>query len=933
MKQRLLLLFAVIAVSCAAVCLSACFGGTSAYDGTYYSTTGSDDIVISGNKLNWSGKTYKFSDDNGVLATDGTWVSGAPLNFAVYENNCILSLGIVLSFDSGLMSTRNGNFSQMFINYNSSYSIAEAYTFDPDGTYSYMNTENVGLGHSGTYTLKDGLLLMQGNTGFGKQMRYSWYVTDGYQLHYGVYVRNLENFIPSDAGNPDVPEEPDEPDEPQTVYYALRYSAGEGGTIQGTATQRIEEGDDGAAVTAVPKNGYEFVGWSDGVISAQRMDKNVNSDINVRAEFEPVSEFTLTYTAEEGGHIEGETSQTVTRGGNGTTVTAVADEGYEFLRWSDGISVPWRTEISVYSDLSVTAEFKKLPTCTLTYTASEGGHIEGETIQSVIIGNNGAAVIAVADEGYEFVGWSDGVLSAERTERSVYSDMMVTALFEKLPSYILTYNAGEGGHIEGETIQTVKIGNNGTTVTAVADEGYEFVGWSDGALSAERTDKEINGDLTLTALFEKSDTISFAGGSGTKRNPYRVSTEEQLKNVALYPDAHYLLINNIVLTAIEAGNSNFVPLFSDEVMFEGTFDGGGHTIKNLTVYNEISYYTGLFACVGKTGVVCNLTLENAYICGSNYIGGIAGYSLGSITGCRVVGKFEYLPLNEYKVFVGGIAGRADGDLNGCSSAVSVKADGVSGVAYIGGIAGYTSYNMRYKESITVTSDSTMEITASSTLYVGGVIGYASESLNLSDSFANGDKTVTSDGSVYVGGLAGDFGTGNTLTSCYATGDMTVTSKFYVYVGGLAGWFYSSSTFTSCYATGDMTVTSDGSVYAGGLVGCILYSDSTVMYSYSVSEIIIVSPDDGTRNGKLYLGGIVGYAGEVTLTGVHWLTFAENPVDYAVGYNDELGIPTNIGATKHVTIEEFYTLADSLNGGSEVPVWEHKTENSLPTLIF
>ena len=610
--------------------------------------------------------------------------------------------------------------------------------------------------------------------------------------------------------------------------------------------------------------------------------------------------------------------------------------------------------------------------------------------------------------------------------------MMVTALFEKLPSYILTYNAGEGGHIEGETIQTVKIGNNGTTVTAVADEGYEFVGWSDGALSAERTDKEINGDLTLTALFEKSDTISFAGGSGTKRNPYRVSTEEQLKNVALYPDAHYLLINNIVLTAIEAGNSNFVPLFSDEVMFEGTFDGGGHTIKNLTVYNEVSYYTGLFACVGKTGVVCNLTLENAYICGSNYIGGIAGYSLGSITGCRVVGKFEYLPLNEYKVFVGGIAGRADGDLNGCSSAVSVKADGVSGVAYIGGIAGYTSYNMRYKESITVTSDSTMEITASSTLYVGGVIGYASESLNLSDSFANGDITVTSDGSVYVGGLvgyfdsndstftscyatgdmtvtsddsvyagglvgdfdsndntltscyatgditvtsdgsvyvgglAGDFGTGNTLTSCYATGDMTVTSKFYVYVGGLvgyfdsndstftscyatgdmtvtsddsvyagglAGWFYSSSTFTSCYATGDMTVTSDGSVYAGGLVGCILYSDSTVMYSYSVSEIIIVSPDDGTRNGKLYLGGIVGYAGEVTLTGVHWLTFAENPVDYAVGYNDELGIPTNIGATKHVTIEEFYTLADSLNGGSEVPVWEHKTENSLPTLIF
>lgn len=68
--------------------------------------------------------------------------------------------------------------------------------------------------------------------------------------------------------------------------------------------------------------------------------------------------------------------------------------------------------------------------------------------------------------------------------------------------YTLKYAAGEGGGVTGETEQVVKEGEDGSTVTAVADFGYKFVKWSDGVTTAERTDRQVDGDVTVTAEFE-----------------------------------------------------------------------------------------------------------------------------------------------------------------------------------------------------------------------------------------------------------------------------------------------------------------------------------------------------------------------------------------------------------------------------------------------
>lgn len=66
----------------------------------------------------------------------------------------------------------------------------------------------------------------------------------------------------------------------------------------------------------------------------------------------------------------------------------------------------------------------------ITYTAGEGGHIEGQAQQRVLIGNDASMVTAVADSGYKFVQWSDGVTEASRTDKEVQAGFTVEAQFE-----------------------------------------------------------------------------------------------------------------------------------------------------------------------------------------------------------------------------------------------------------------------------------------------------------------------------------------------------------------------------------------------------------------------------------------------------------------------------------------------------------------------
>ena len=218
----------------------------------------------------------------------------------------------------------------------------------------------------------------------------------------------------------------------EILTYTLTYTAGENGSIQGQLTQTVQHGGSGEEVEAVPNGIYKFYRWSDGLSTAKRTDSNVKANLSVTAEFidASISIYSLTYTAGDGGRIKGTATQNVADGQSSIEVEAVPNEGYKFVKWSDGNTNAKRTESNVTANMSVTAEFEVI-IYTLTYTAGENGSIQGQTTQTVQHGQSGTEVEAKPNEGYRFVKWSDEVATAKRTDTNVQANLSVKAEFAK----------------------------------------------------------------------------------------------------------------------------------------------------------------------------------------------------------------------------------------------------------------------------------------------------------------------------------------------------------------------------------------------------------------------------------------------------------------------------------------------------------------------
>ncbi len=219
----------------------------------------------------------------------------------------------------------------------------------------------------------------------------------------------------------------------------------------------------------------------------------------------PTTTYTLTYTAATGGTLTGNVNQTVNQGTDGSIVTAVANVGYHFLEWSDGVTSASRQETNVQSNITLIARFTQdvSTTYTLTYTAGTGGTLTGNAIQTVNASTDGTVVTAVAETGYRFLSWSDGSLSATRQDRAIQSDITVRANFAKdqAHTYQLRYSAEMHGSVFGNTIQSKEAGTDSAPVTAIADVGYLFDRWSDGLVSATRHETDIQEDKNLIARF------------------------------------------------------------------------------------------------------------------------------------------------------------------------------------------------------------------------------------------------------------------------------------------------------------------------------------------------------------------------------------------------------------------------------------------------
>ena len=116
---------------------------------------------------------------------------------------------------------------------------------------------------------------------------------------------------------------------------------------------------------------------------------------------------------------------------------------------------------------------------TVTYTASVGGYIDGETNQKIEKDGITSAVTAIADKGNFFVCWSDGNEKPIRQDFGISSDLNIVAYFSLLKVNV-TYTADTGGFVnygglEGTHVsQNILYGEDTNYITAVPKDGYEF---------------------------------------------------------------------------------------------------------------------------------------------------------------------------------------------------------------------------------------------------------------------------------------------------------------------------------------------------------------------------------------------------------------------------------------------------------------------------
>ena len=211
------------------------------------------------------------------------------------------------------------------------------------------------------------------------------------------------------------------------------------------------------------------------------------------------------------------------------------------------------------------------------------------------------------------------------------------------------------------------------------------------------TDGTVDGSITMP--YTVGNEPVYMDGLGTAVSPYQISTADQLK---LFRD----IVNGAggqtpnrgayaVLTAdIDLNNEPWTPIGPDrDSAYTGTFDGQGHTVKNLSVtVNVQPGRAGLFGCV-KDGTIRKLTVAGSVSCTANqgWCGGIAGYAMDeTIENCASLCTVSCTGIDAR---VGGIVGLVDYNsctliIRDCYNIGNITGNGNTGSSDTGGICGF-----------------------------------------------------------------------------------------------------------------------------------------------------------------------------------------------------------------------------------------------------
>ena len=300
--------------------------------------------------------------------------------------------------------------------------------------------------------------------------------------------------------------------------------------------------------------------------------------------------------------------------------------------------------------------------------------------------------------------------------------------------------------------------------------------------------------LSLMMILVMFPANAFAmDGEGTTADPYIIATAADLYEFAIKVNEGDNTACAVLTADITLTGEDWTPIGKENAcMYEGTFDGDGHTITGLSVdiQSDNTIYAGLFGFLGEGGTIKNLSLADSKItCSGNrvYAGGVCGWNTGTIQNCYNTGDVSGTGTSSYGyVYAGGVCGWNTGTIQNCYNTGEVSG------------ASTSTFNP---------------------VNAGGVCGDNAGG-TIQNCYNTGDVSGEGTQYVFVGGVCGTNENSATIINCYNTRDVSGTSSYgYVYAGGVCGANGNSATIINCYNTGDVSGTSsNGTVYAGGVCG-------------------------------------------------------------------------------------------------------------------
>ncbi len=338
------------------------------------------------------------------------------------------------------------------------------------------------------------------------------------------------------------------------------------------------------------------------------------------------------------------------------------------------------------------------------------------------------------------------------------------------PTAIKTYNASGNTYEALTAPQTVAAGKPFVRVELGGGTFY-FRPQNNVVLEAGSRYKYTVKVNTTSLTLEGCTIGSWADGGGesgeaedlgyiydSNTNTYTVYNADGLMNIAELVNGGKSDINITLDKNIDLTGKGWTPIgTSFDNSYKGTFDGGGHTITGLT-FTTNDEYAGLFGWLNRAGTVKNVVMEGVQITSNQIyggsIGGVVGYSWGTIENCSVSGSVSGT------VYVGGVVGaQIGGSITGCSSSATVK-----GTVDVGGVAGQTNSSATLTACY-ATGNVTIEINPAKNIAGGSLVGMNAGS-SLLACYATGNVTSTgsSTGNVHIGGFLGNNYT--TVTAGY-----------------------------------------------------------------------------------------------------------------------------------------------------------------------